>query len=353
MTAGHAIVRPAEVSDFDAWFDLMAAVAAEGTWIGTELPVDREARRARFLEWLRRHDAASFLAVLDGRLVGTLGITLQAGMLSGVAELGMLVAADCRGRGVGSALMAAGLDWARSAGAHKVTLTVFPHNHAALALYAKFGFRTEGTLRHHMRRANGELWDAVTMGLVLHDPPALLALPSRGIRLAGLVLRPWEPGDAPCLVTALDDAEIHRFLDQLPDPYTLDDAHAFIARARCDYSDGSGAALAITRNGTIVGGIGLTLSRRMPRRGEVGYWVAASARSQGVATAALGGVVEWALTGLGLHRVQLHAAVANVASQRVAERAGFTREGVSRSWRPLHGRPADYALYARVRSSTG
>jgi RimJ/RimL family protein N-acetyltransferase len=68
---------------------------------------------------------------------------------------------------VGSALLSAAIAWAREAGAHKVALQVWPHNEAAIALYRKFGFEQEGRLRRHYRRRNGELWDAVVMGLCL------------------------------------------------------------------------------------------------------------------------------------------------------------------------------------------
>ena len=79
----------------------------------------------------------------------------------------MLVARDWRGRGVGSALVAAAIEWAREHGLHKLTLTVFVHNTAAIALYVKFGFIEEGRRVKHFRRANGELWDALEMGLLL------------------------------------------------------------------------------------------------------------------------------------------------------------------------------------------
>ncbi len=85
----------------------------------------------------------------------------------GVTDLGMMVASDERGRGVGSALLAAAIAWARDAGAHKVALQAWPHNEAAIALYRKFGFEHEGVLRRHYRRRNGDLWDAVIMGLPL------------------------------------------------------------------------------------------------------------------------------------------------------------------------------------------
>jgi RimJ/RimL family protein N-acetyltransferase len=85
----------------------------------------------------------------------------------GFGELGMWVAADRRGRGVGTALVAAAIEWARERGLHKLTLGVFPHNEAAIALYRKFGFVEEGRRVRHFRRSSGELWDVIEMGLLL------------------------------------------------------------------------------------------------------------------------------------------------------------------------------------------
>jgi len=79
----------------------------------------------------------------------------------------MMVAAGWRGRGVGSALVAAAIDWARAQGMHKLSLSVFPHNAAAIALYRKFGFVEEGRRVRHLRRASGALWDLIDMGLLL------------------------------------------------------------------------------------------------------------------------------------------------------------------------------------------
>ena len=161
-----AVVRPATEEDLDAAVDLYAAVAEEGRWIAAQPPVDKPERRARFESSIHRDDAQFFVAEGDERIVGELGIEVAA---YGVAEFGMMVAADARGRGVGSALLVAAIDWAREAGAHKVALQVWPHNEAALALYRKFDFEQEGYLRRHYRRRNGELWDTILMALVLDD----------------------------------------------------------------------------------------------------------------------------------------------------------------------------------------
>jgi RimJ/RimL family protein N-acetyltransferase len=157
-------VRPLREADLDALVELYAAVAAEGRWIGAEAPVDRERRRRRFADDLQRDNTVMLVAEAGGELVGELGL-LVAGY--GVADLGMLVAEGWRRRGVGSALLRAGIDRARQAGAHKVALQVWPHNHAAIALYERFGFQVEGRLRRHYRRRSGELWDAIVMGLPL------------------------------------------------------------------------------------------------------------------------------------------------------------------------------------------
>ncbi|MDQ3767379.1 MAG: GNAT family N-acetyltransferase [Actinomycetota bacterium] len=157
-------IRRAEASDLEGMLDAYESVAAEGRYIGGELPIDRAERRARWPESLGDKSQGMFVAEAEGAIVGTAGVTG-----TGPSELGMLVVAGWRGRGVGSALLRASITWARQVGSHKVTLQVWPHNTAAINLYLKHGFSQEGYLRRHWRRRNGELWDAVSMGLPLDD----------------------------------------------------------------------------------------------------------------------------------------------------------------------------------------
>jgi len=63
--------------------------------------------------------------------------------------------------------MAAAIDWARGQGLHKLSLSVWPHNAAAIALYRKYGFVEEGRRVKQVRRQSGELWDILDMGLLL------------------------------------------------------------------------------------------------------------------------------------------------------------------------------------------
>ncbi len=152
------VVRPARDEDRRAAALVHAAVAEERTGIGAEPPVDVDRRAASF------EIDGSFAALAGEELVGWLHIDATG---FGYGELGMLVAREWRGRGVGSALLEAAIAWARGRGLHKLSLTVFAHNEPAIALYRKYGFVEEGRRVKHFRRANGELWDALEMGLLL------------------------------------------------------------------------------------------------------------------------------------------------------------------------------------------
>ena len=163
MRRGTFAVRRASPGDAEALLDLLEAVAAEGRYIATEAPIDREPRRQGFLRTLVGDENLLLVADAGGEIIGSLGVEGS----RGVGYVGMMVAGPWRSRGVGTALLAACVDWARGAGMHKLTLEVFPHNEAAIALYRAFGFEQEGYLRRHVRRRSGDLWDAIAMGLVL------------------------------------------------------------------------------------------------------------------------------------------------------------------------------------------
>jgi RimJ/RimL family protein N-acetyltransferase len=140
--------------------ELFAAVAEERIGIASEPPIDLEERTARFAVGL----ASSIVAVADGQVVGIIHVEVSR---YGFGEFGMLVDREWRGRGVGSVLLQAAIDWARGQGLHKLCLEVFAHNAAGLALYRKHGFVEEGRRVKQYRRASGELWDSIVMGLPL------------------------------------------------------------------------------------------------------------------------------------------------------------------------------------------
>ncbi len=157
MAAEAVEVRAAEDGDRRPLALLFAAVAEERDGIAAEPPIDVEKRAANW-----RLDG-TLVALGAGEVVGLLNIQSHFGF----GEIGMMVAPGWRGRGVGTALVTAAIEWARARMLHKLTLSVFPHNESAIALYRKFGFLEEGRRTQHIRRANGELWDLIEMGLLL------------------------------------------------------------------------------------------------------------------------------------------------------------------------------------------
>jgi RimJ/RimL family protein N-acetyltransferase len=160
-------IRSAEPSDAEQLTRLAAAVSAEPE--GWLISVAGEWRTAgderRYLKALRRYPhAAVFVAEReDGTIVGRLSIGRDPHPASThVADVGLMVAADARRQGVGTAMLRAAIGWARQAGVRKIELHVFPWNDAAIKLYEAFGFEREGFRKRHYRRGNDYV-DAILM----------------------------------------------------------------------------------------------------------------------------------------------------------------------------------------------
>jgi len=151
-----------------------------------------------------------------------------------------------------------------------------------------------------------------------------------------VTLRPWHEDFAPYLEERINDRAVAEFMDTVPQPYSLADAHEFIERSRQGWLTGDTTGFAIFVDGIegATGGLGVHWNEREHGVAEVGYWVAAEARGHGVATTATRLAARWAFEAApDLERLQLRADEQNIASNRVAEKAGFTREGILRSSR--------------------
>lgn len=155
-------------------------------------------------------------------------------------------------------------------------------------------------------------------------------------------LRPWSEADVDEMVACLDgDEEISRWLEQIPQPYTAADAQAFLSR-----TDETTFAVVDAEDGSVLGGIGLKWNDAHDVA-EIGYWARLEARGRGVTTRAVKLASSLAFEE-GAARVQLRADVENVSSRRVAEKAGFTAEGVLREahWNPRLGRRQSWVMYS-------
>lgn len=170
---------------------------------------------------------------------------------------------------------------------------------------------------------------ATRVAVVPYPAPPSIVLPHPWI-IGEQRLRMPEPKDVAAITAACQTLDIQRFT-RMPVPYTTADAEHFLAMARDDLADSSGIHLLITDPpGEALHGVcGLDIDWR-DACAEVGYWLHPNSRGRGIASRAVGELCRFAF-GLGIRRIGLQAAAANVGSQAIARRLGFTEEGRFRS----------------------
>lgn len=163
-------------------------------------------------------------------------------------------------------------------------------------------------------------------------------------------MRGWEPEDAPAVTAACQDPEIPRYT-RVPEPYRLEDAEAFIAMA-CGH-DAIALAVVDAGTGELLGSVALHDIDRERGLAQLGYWVAAHARGRGIASRAARLTGDWAFGHLGVTRIGLHAEVGNVASHRVARRAGFQKVEGPPQPMELKGVVRSVVRYERTKADRG
>ncbi|MGP8058072.1 MAG: GNAT family N-acetyltransferase [Acidimicrobiales bacterium] len=142
--------------------------------------------------------------------------------------------------------------------------------------------------------------------------------------------RPFTPDDVDEVTEACQDPEIARWTSSIPWPYRTEHARDWIATHPREWASGRSAPFAVVEaaSGRLLGSTGLHDIDRPRAEAKIGYWVAAWARGRGVATRSVRLVTRWAFSELGLVYLDLLTKVGNVASERVAARAGYRCAGV-------------------------
>lgn len=172
---------------------------------------------------------------------------------------------------------------------------------------------------------------------------------------AQILLRPYAPDDAPWLFEAAREssAEVYLWLPWCRPEYTLAEAQDWIARQVPLFAAGTSFSFVIEgAGGQFLGGCGLNQIDPIHRRANLGYWVRTSAAGRGIATAAVRQLAAWAFASTELVRLEIVAAVGNLASIRVAEKAGAIREGIARTRLLMHGTSHDAVVFSIVREQT-
>ncbi|MCB2223178.1 MAG: GNAT family N-acetyltransferase [Actinobacteria bacterium] len=175
-------------------------------------------------------------------------------------------------------------------------------------------------------------------------------LPTKDRTTRRLVLHPFRRRDADPLIAAVGDSidDLARWLPWAHDGYGRSDAVRFIRDSSAAWAEGRAFDFAIRaadRPRRHLGNVSVWHTSRREEAGEIGYWVRSNATGSGIGTEAAARVVQVAFEELGLHRVTLRIAVGNHASERIAEKLGFVREGLLRKEVLVAGTWLDHSLW--------
>lgn len=161
-------------------------------------------------------------------------------------------------------------------------------------------------------------------------------------------LRGFIPSDVEFVLDAVRSADISR-LARLDEASTFEDGLAFVRRQAARYEDKVGASFVIEDESAVaVGQVGVYLD--YDERASMGYWTVPRARGRGFAATAVEVAARWAIESFDLARVELYVEPENLASMRVAEKAGFTNEGLLRSWRTVGDQRKDMFMFSLLRT---
>jgi ribosomal-protein-alanine N-acetyltransferase len=178
----------------------------------------------------------------------------------------------------------------------------------------------------------------------------VLAYPDPPLTDGIVTLRAWTEADLPLIAEVSRDPHIPE-ITTVPSPYGEESGREWLERqwGRATNDEGLSLAIADSESDEPLGALAL-LRRRVGSSGvgtsELGYWIVDRARGRGLATRAVRLLVHWALMQRDVARVEAFAEPWNLASQRVLERVGFTREGFLRSYLCFPNRRADALIYS-------
>jgi RimJ/RimL family protein N-acetyltransferase len=177
--------------------------------------------------------------------------------------------------------------------------------------------------------------------IVLPDPPL-----SDGV----VTLRAFTLDDIPAVTAACQDPEIARWTAMIPSPYTEDDARQWIESHDEARAAGLACPFAVVdaESGELLGSAGFHQIEWEDSSLDIGYWIAPWARRRRAATRAVVLLSQWALGNLEMERISLLTFPGNVASEGVAAAAGYTREGVLRSYLAVRGERRDTTVWSLI-----
>lgn len=348
LTDGVVTLRAHRLEDTDGVLEQSTDPLSQ-RWTTVPIPYPRESAESfiahampsgweQDVEW-------GFAIEVDGRFGGTVSLRP---MPSQRAEIAYGAHPAVRGTGAVDRALRLLLEWGfEEQGLQSVLWLANVGNWGSRRAAWRLGFTIDGTVRRWLAH-RGEYVDG-WIGTLHRDDPRSPRTPWLDVPVLegdGFRLRPIHERDAERIQEGSADAESQRWLGQLPAPYTLADAQAYVEARRELCASGLGVTWAVADpvDDRLLGTV-LWFHHTEGVSCEVGYWLHPDARGRGLATRAVRLVTDHCFAELGVQKVTALVAADNAGSRRVVERAGFREYAVARYAAWVREGWVDAALY--------
>lgn len=172
------------------------------------------------------------------------------------------------------------------------------------------------------------------------------------LRVSHLLIRPYRAEDVDALYEAVRESipELAAWMPWAHPNYSIEESRGFVLSRDAAWANEEeyGFGIFEAASGKYLGGVGINQFDRGHQRANLGYWVRTTAAGRGVASTAAREVARFGFETLGLVRIEIVAAIENIASQRAAEKTGARREATARKRLIIHGEPHDAAVFSLV-----
>lgn len=335
LSDGLVTLRAHLPGDVDAMLE-MAHDPDMIRWTAIPIPHTREMSEHFALEHIpagwNGGSARGWAIEVDGRYAGNIDVRQQP-----IGDIGFALHPWARGRGVMTRAVRLAVDHVLN---HTPVEIVQWRSHvgngASLRVAHAAGFTLHGTSPGILHE-RGQVLDAWTASIRFGDPPVPRTawVGSTVLESDRLRLRPFTSTDVPRNIEACTDTDTRHWVADLPSPYTPAAARQYFADCTWLAATGTKATWCVADRETdaLLGNVAVMDLR--DAAGEIGYWMHPDARGRGLATEAVGLVVDHAWSDLGRDRLSLYAAAGNAASNAVAVANGFTLFGTQHRAEPL------------------
>ena len=321
--------------------------------INGEMPI--RSHYAERCQQLAKGTGGAWLIREAGRIVGHIGITPKFEGHAGEIEY-WFGSPPPSGKGIMTRCATRVIEHGHAAGLRRVEVRCSHLNDRSRRVIERLPVQYEATLKNGDPLPDGTISDHHVWSSVVEQTP-------REAEPIRLTLATEHPDLQLVLPQKLDASEMFSIIDSDRDrlghwllfvdrTHAPADVEAWFRLVWQGFCSGSGVGVLMIAKGQVVGSVGVVGVTPANKCGEIGFWIHRDFEGRGYITAAVKAVEQWAWQHLDLVRLQLRIEDGNDRSMAVAERCGFSREGLLRSEDIHRGRPGNLVVFGKTPAAT-